>query len=160
MIGNDVVDISLSRKESNWQRRGFMDKLFTIQEQQLIANHPDPEIMVWTLWSMKEAAYKIFNRQTGVRGFIPKQLVCTINNDNINTVTIYGNLYYSKTIIEDNCIYTVTTIEESKLDGIYELHDAVIIKDMNGLPYVIKQNSLQPISVSHHGNYYKVAAIK
>ena len=31
MIGNDVIDLQQSRQESNWQRKGFLEKLFTQQ---------------------------------------------------------------------------------------------------------------------------------
>ena len=34
MIGNDIVDLDLARKESNWKRKGFLDKIFSLQEQQ------------------------------------------------------------------------------------------------------------------------------
>jgi hypothetical protein len=33
MIGNDVVDLALAQKESNWKRKGFLNKLFTSVEQ-------------------------------------------------------------------------------------------------------------------------------
>ena len=29
MIGNDIVDLSLAAIQSNWQRRGFLEKQFT-----------------------------------------------------------------------------------------------------------------------------------
>lgn len=79
MIGNDIIDLVQSRKESNWRRRGFVSKLFDEQEQLLIVNSPDPEIVVWLLWSMKEAAYKIWNRQTGIRKYIPLKLRCSVH---------------------------------------------------------------------------------
>ena len=36
MIGNDIVDIAEAKKDSNWQRSRFLDKLFTSKEQQLV----------------------------------------------------------------------------------------------------------------------------
>ena len=81
MIGNDIVDLALAKKESNWQRNRFLDKIFTKNEQQIILNDANPEIMVWNLWSRKEAAYKIYNRETGIRGFFPLQLECFYEND-------------------------------------------------------------------------------
>ena len=36
MIGNDIVDLALAQKESNWKRKGFLDKIFTLQEQLFI----------------------------------------------------------------------------------------------------------------------------
>ncbi len=59
MIGNDVVDLALAKVESNWQRKGYLDKLFTTKEQNLIFCSENPTIMVWILWSRKEAVYKI-----------------------------------------------------------------------------------------------------
>ena len=59
MIGNDIVDLALAKKESNWKRNRFLDKIFTQKEQLLIANAINPEIMIWNLWTRKEAAYKI-----------------------------------------------------------------------------------------------------
>jgi len=57
MIGNDIVDLELALKESNWKRKGFLNKIFTNEEQLLISSAINPEIMVWNLWSRKEAAY-------------------------------------------------------------------------------------------------------
>jgi lactate dehydrogenase-like 2-hydroxyacid dehydrogenase len=28
-IGNDIVDLALARKESNWKRPGYLNKIFT-----------------------------------------------------------------------------------------------------------------------------------
>ena len=46
MIGNDIVDITEAKQKSNWQRPRFLDKLFTVQEQQLIQNAHDPFLKV------------------------------------------------------------------------------------------------------------------
>ena len=56
MIGNDIVDLALAEKESNWKRKGFIDKIFTPQEQSLIKTSINQEIIIWNLWSRKEAA--------------------------------------------------------------------------------------------------------
>ena len=164
MIGNDVVDLLQSRIESNWRRRGFIEKLFTTEEQFLIYDHLNKEIMVWVLWSMKEAAYKIYNRKTGIRGFIPLQLVAAISCKNGNkytgTVICNGVAYYTKTMIEDTLIHTIAATEVSALDDIKEISGAVIIKNSCGLPFVYGKGgrSLIPVSVSHHGKFYKIVA--
>ena len=56
MIGNDIIDLSVAKLESNWQRRGFLEKQFTEEEQQLILTASNPFVLVWKFWSMKEAA--------------------------------------------------------------------------------------------------------
>ena len=162
MIGNDVIDLAQTRRESNWQRRGFLDKLFTTDELLQISNHINPETIIWTLWSMKEAVYKIYNRQTGIRAFNPKKIVCKFNNTNIGTVSCNEKLYFTRTISTNKYIYTVATISKKKLSEIIELQDIPVIKDLNGLPYVADKNTkmLYPKSVSHHGDFYKIAALK
>ena len=42
MIGNDIVDLQLAKKQSNWQRKGFLDKQFTVSEQEEIARSKNP----------------------------------------------------------------------------------------------------------------------
>lgn len=154
MIGNDVVDIELAKAESNWRRKGYLDKLFTVQEQTCIYNSPNPDVAVWMLWSMKEAAYKIYNRQTGERGFFPLRLVCSLKGM-IGTVTCNDNLYYTKTVIKDNLIHTVAVTDTAHFDSVTTLSNAVITKDKAGLPYVANK----PVSVSHHGRGYKVVGL-
>ena len=39
MIGNDIVDLVQARFQSNWKRKGFVQKIFTQKEQELIF-HP------------------------------------------------------------------------------------------------------------------------
>ena len=52
MIGNDIVDLQLAKTESNWQRKGFLDKIFTINEQLIIKNSKNPEITIWNLFNI------------------------------------------------------------------------------------------------------------
>ena len=33
MIGNDIIDLDVAKTESNWKRKGFLDKIFTANEQ-------------------------------------------------------------------------------------------------------------------------------
>lgn len=71
MIGNDLVDLQQAAKDSDWTRKGYLDKLFTASEQFLISTAKSQNQMVWLLWSMKEAAYKVHTRDSGVRSFAP-----------------------------------------------------------------------------------------
>ena len=74
MIGNDIIDLSLAKIESNWQRKGFLEKQFTANEQQLILAATNSFDLVWRFWSMKEAAYKVYSQQNEIRFFAPKKL--------------------------------------------------------------------------------------
>jgi phosphopantetheinyl transferase (holo-ACP synthase) len=165
VIGNDVVDLQLARIQSNWKRERYLDKLFTATEQKIIFAHKDPEIMVWVLWSMKEAAYKIYNRQTGIRGFFPAKLGCnvTYNNIDFNGIVRYkDHLYYSTTTIVSDIIHTVAVINQPNLDNIIEGLPCNVIKNNLGLPHVFNEekSALIPASVSHHGRAHKVVSIR
>jgi hypothetical protein len=162
MIGNDIVDIVQSRKESNWRRKGFISKLFTIEEQLLIAEHSDPEIMVWRLWTMKEAAYKIYNRETSLRAFKPKQLICSIHGRLDGIVNCDERFYFTKTAIDDNSIYSLAVTNTSYFGSIKELHNVDIVKDEHGLPYIVDEISskLSPVSVTHHGKYLRTVQLQ
>jgi phosphopantetheinyl transferase (holo-ACP synthase) len=162
MIGNDVIDLQQSRQESNWQRKGFLEKLFTTDEQLLIAQNPEPEIMVWMLWSMKEAAYKIYNRQTKIRQYIPKKLVCTVLSQNENYISgqviCLENIYHTKTKISNDSIHTIAILTADDFNNVIEIENKGISKDTNGIPYLLNtaSNTLHDVSISHHGQFEKV----
>ena len=165
MIGNDVIDIFQSRHESNWQRKGFIEKLFIAEEQLLITKNSNPEIMVWMLWSMKEAAYKIYNKQTKIRAYIPQKLVCSFDSKTkefiSGKVICSENQYYTKTIIRENMIHTIAASNQNELDCIIEIERKNIFKDEYGIPFLISgpSNVIQDISISNHGRFEKVVCL-
>ena len=63
MIGNDIVDLTLAKTQSNWRRNRFLEKQFTDFEIERIVKSQHPFMQVWLFWSMKEAAYKIHVQQ-------------------------------------------------------------------------------------------------
>ena len=164
MIGNDVIDLALARKESNWKRNRFLDKIFTEKEQLLISNAQNPEETVWNLWSRKEAAYKIYNRQTQIRGYIPLQLECFDLEEKpgiiYGKVICYDNVYFTKTIITFECIETIAVLNSSDFVTIEYLNSNEKMIKFNGIPnYYDKNQLLQPISKSHHGRFEKLVTL-
>lgn len=167
MIGNDIVDLALAKTESNWKRSGFLDKIFTKTEQLQILNAFSPEVMVWNLWSRKEASYKIFNRITQIRAFNPIRFECA--QSKITEGVIYGKvvykkmIFYTKTTIDSDCIHTIAVQDESIFEdlkiylpnshGFFFEHK--IIKNDNGIPFLIhnKTSEKKPVSISHHGRF-------
>lgn len=162
MIGNDIVDLALARKESNWKRQGFLEKLFTVKEQMMISKSNNPEKTVWNLWSRKEAAYKIYNRQTQIRAFIPKQLECfdieTKEGFLYGKVICYNTIFYTKTEITSDYIETNAVLNPVDFDKIKKFHSSEIIIKTNGIPaYFDSENKIwNPISKSHHGRFERI----
>lgn len=165
MIGNDIVDLALAQKESNWKRKGFLGKIFTPSEQLLILNAENPTIMVWNLWTRKEAAYKIYNRQTQIRGYFPIQLECfdleTIDGTIFGKVIIKDLVYFTKTVITSQFINSIAVENLQHLDQIRTLENRTNIQKNNGLPsYFEKDNSVpRPLSISHHGRFEQIISI-
>lgn len=117
VIGNDIVDLITAAKESNWQRRGFLDKVFTNSEQDLIDAAVNPFETVWRLWSMKEAAYKAYVQQTGERFYNPKKLLTSIESDNQGEVNIAGISFIAQTEVSKAYVHTVCTQKEQKVSS-------------------------------------------
>jgi len=114
MIGNDIVDLLKASNDSNWQRPRFLDKVFTEAEQQMILNAKDQSQMVWLLWSMKEAAYKVYVQQFGKRFFNPKRLVCKLYPKNKGTVNVEFVKYKTYSLIDKNFIHSIAYTTENK----------------------------------------------
>ena len=165
MIGNDIVDLALARKESNWKRNGFLDKIFTTKEQLLISNAENAEVMVWNLWSRKEAAYKIYNRQKQIRGYFPLELECSdleiIDGISFGKVVIKERIYFTKTEITTQCINTIAVENVLDFDIIKTLENRKNIQKNNGIPsYCEKENLIsKPVSISHHGRFEQIISL-
>lgn len=161
MIGNDIVDLALARKESNWKRTGFLDKIFSKREQLMILNAPIPEDKVWNLWSRKEATYKIYNRKTGIRAYIPLQLECydlnIFNGIQYGRVVCNGIIYFTKTEVSKDYIHTIAVTKIDDFNSLQDLESTTTIQKINGIPNWIYNNKsvFKPVSISHHGRFTK-----
>ena len=95
MIGNDIVDLALAKKESNWKRKGYLDKIFTVSEQLLIQKFTNQELAIWNLWSRKEAVYKIILQKGGIRGYYPIKIECLDLNLENGKVQFENQIFYT-----------------------------------------------------------------
>jgi phosphopantetheinyl transferase (holo-ACP synthase) len=106
VTGNDIVDIKIAAAESNWKRKGFLEKIFTLQEQQYLKEAAVPDEMVWKLWTMKESAYKIYTRQHGGRFFAPQKFSCTLFTETTGIVEYDNNSCQTITFTTKDYIYS------------------------------------------------------
>ena len=176
MIGNDIVDLNLAKVQSNWQRKGFLEKQFTEEEQEIILNSSDSFSQVWLFWSMKEAAYKCYTQQHQKRFFSPKKISCKKISQTNGIVKIENQKYFITSIVSNNYIYSIASKEKNlKMVSEYffvvknELSAKIIDAKINaifpfkielkkneiGIPYLYKNDQKLPFSISksHHGNY-------
>ena len=106
MIGNDIVDLRLAQVQSNWRRKGFLDKVFTASEQSMISRSHQPDILVWKLWSMKESAYKARLRLQKKIKIDPLAFDCMPGNKDLGQVCCEGKIYHTISSIGDDFIHT------------------------------------------------------
>lgn len=180
MIGNDIVDFNMAALQSNWQRRGFLEKLFSENEQSLILNSEFPQRRLWLLWAMKEASYKAHQRRFKLpRGFNPRQFNCEIididNTSVSGKVQIQDFSYHTQTFIGKDYLHCISSQFQQKeivqkissqsedikqqlilaVSALKKLPQAKIDikKDGNFIPYLTSDGSAIDcdFSLSHHG---------
>lgn len=156
MIGNDVVDLALAKVESNWQRKGYLDKLFTTKEQKLIFSSENPTIMVWILWSRKEAVYKIIRQENGLRGFYPLRIE---NSDYKSGIVCFDKMiYYTKSIQQGEMLHSIA-LKNLQFNKISELNTSVENHKKDEIPFIISNGKNHFISKSHHGRFEKMICL-
>ncbi len=176
MIGNDIIDLSRARIESNWKRKGFLEKQFTTKERQYIFEAKNSFKMVWRLWSMKEAAYKIFMQQHKERFFAPIKLECQVLSEKEGIVSFKNHIFFTKSTIQQKYICTIASLEkeitsDSKIVSSKRIHQSIRKKiqertqfnfseikqqkSISGAPNYYHKGTLltKSCSISHHGNY-------
>lgn len=161
MIGNDVVDLATAKIESNWRRKGLLSKIFTTAEQNLIQNAQNQDEMVWLLWSLKESAYKAYQRMNYKPGFYPIKIeIKSLQlRDNIfyATISLFDILFNGKTTIENQMIHSVVLLSNFDFNKVMNYTTNAIQKDKKSLPYcAISKN---PLSISHHGSFKKIVQL-
>lgn len=159
MIGNDIVDLKLAATESKWQRKGYLDKIFTDLEQQFILKSDNQNELIWMFWSRKEAVYKILIQQGIKKGFYPKKIECLDTNSKNGKVLFNNNTYYTKTSILINYIHSIAVLQQSNLIKIKQIAWNENCVKINNIPYLKINNKLQNISKSQHGRFEKVVCL-
>ncbi|GGD24082.1 4'-phosphopantetheinyl transferase family protein [Flavobacterium orientale] len=157
MIGNDVVDLDLAGRQSNWRRKGYLDKIFTPDEQHYILQAPDPDTVVWTLWTRKEAVYKIIRQQNGIRGFYPLR-IATTHFEN-GTVCFDNQLFYTQTEVTATSIHTIALLIPT-FDQVITLPLHQELFKIDEVPYVILDDKKHAVSKSHHGRFERVVGCR
>ncbi|WP_053058453.1 4'-phosphopantetheinyl transferase superfamily protein [Pedobacter sp. BMA] len=178
MLGNDVVDLKLARRRNNWRRANYLSKIFTPDEQRLVYHSDCPDLMVWLIWSMKEAAYKIVNRNTGLRFFDPKGFHCTVQIHDLKAtgcVDYRGEQFMTHSEINEHYVHTLSFKTGSGIEQCHVVqrrnaddyvlsfnlkHKGLMLqKNNSGLPeiFIRKTQSRHLASVSHHGRFLFIA---
>ena len=71
MIGNDIVDLADPQATGKGRDIRFINRVFTVDEQQKILSSDDPDIFLWSLWAGKETGYKAISKLYPAVSFSP-----------------------------------------------------------------------------------------
>ena len=183
MIGIDIIDIAEAKRASNWERPRFLEKLFTLNEQELILASKNPFIMVWRMWSMKEAAYKLYTQLNPNRFYNPKQFQCEINDTKlkvrykdfqcfINTKITLHYILSEASLLETKMTSKYLKLSSSNYNHQSKTTKEALINSISGKLNILKSklkiskseygipsiyyNAKKlniGVSLSHHGNY-------
>ena len=159
MIGNDIVDLKVAALQSNWKRVGYLNKIFTDFEQQLIFTSKSQNNQVWSLWTRKESVYKILIQLGIKKGFYPKKIECFDDHLNLGIVKYKNILFFTKTLISDNYIYSIAVLNKADLKKSKEILWDKNCTTVNKIPYYKMNNKLVSISKTHHGSYEKIVCL-
>lgn len=182
MIGNDIIDLEVFKKETNWKRPNYLKKLFTKKEQNQILSAEDPEIIIALFWAMKEACYKAHQRKFALpRKYNPSAFECIIPK-NVSEAKLKGTVQVGEKIYDVDIIKTNSYIHcaviptqqkiiqkifkeevdiKSSLITLYSeikqisTDEISIEKDENFIPHLMYKGNIENtlFSISHHGKF-------
>lgn len=156
MIGNDIVDLALAKEESNWKRKGYLDKIFTVSEQSLIQKSTNQELAVWNLWSRKEAVYKIILQKGGKRGYYPTRIECLDLHLENGIVQFQNQIFYTKTIVAGDLVYSIAVENVKDFENIRNMENDNSLYKVDGIPYILLKNEVKNVSKTHHGKFERI----
>lgn len=113
MIGNDIVDLSISHICEGERRARYLAKIFTEKECVIIDQLGNDDMWIWLLWSAKESVYKAVSRNEQVIRYAPKSLECLSiknkSNSNYETTVEYnGEQFVVLSHVSDKYVHSVT----------------------------------------------------
>lgn len=159
MIGNDIVDLAIATQQSNWRRKNYLDKVFTPSEQDFIRTAANPDEMVWSLWSRKEAVYKIIRQKGGKLGYYPKSIECLDTCSTNGKVRFEYSIYFTQTLIHDSLLQTLAVTKSSDFQFVKMITSLAAIIKINEIPYLILEGTRYAASKSHHGRFEQVVCL-
>jgi len=171
VIGNDIIDWSIARTQHQKLRQRCLEKLFNPPEIDAIKHSKHPLRTYWVLWSVKESAYKAWQRETNAHPiYNPKafhingyskslnQMVSTIRIEafsiNVKTELNADYIYsYCDGIAVLNAVFTLIEWNRYKIQLLGQGWEMGKIE--NNIPVITRdENTIKiPVSISHDGKY-------
>ncbi len=170
MLGNDIVDLTEAKKQSNIFRSRYFDKTLTASEQYIVQQSVNPELCFWKIWTCKEAVYKSAQREFCFKAFYnplqfqthflteDKAKICFNKKVYDIDIKLNSNFIYSYTSNDFKTDYCILSSQFSVLQQISTKFNQPISlnKNENGLPYLKLLSHDKICSITHHGAYFAI----
>lgn len=103
MLGNDVVDLTVDKDKHLNQR--FINRVLTGNERTMLAQSPDKNLFLWSLWATKEACYKACQKTDNQLLFSPSNFA--FDDQSLNKLLkhdrnqdFYGTLKHQHNVLQ------------------------------------------------------------
>lgn len=168
MIGNDIVDLAKAKQESNIFRPRYLEKVCSSEEIDLVVSNSNSINLFWRIWTMKESAYKAFQRQLKFKPvFNPFAFTCQLVDSEFGKVSYQGQKISIKTIQTKNFVYSEVMSSEAKQNFFGStsafLLNIKALRNLQSIPELSKTKEhlpelklafgTIPFSKTHHGKY-------
>ncbi|QSS97009.1 4'-phosphopantetheinyl transferase superfamily protein [Psychroflexus sp. ALD_RP9] len=168
MLGNDIVDLTEAKKQSNIFRSRYFDKTLTASEQYIVQQSVNPELCFWTIWTCKEAVYKSAQREFCFKAFYnPLQFQTHFLTEDKAKICFNKKVYDIDIKLNSNFIYSYTS-NNFKTDYHIQPTQSLTLKKISnnfnqpvslkkneiGLPYLEFYSHQKICSVTHHGSFF------
>ena len=171
IIGNDIIEWQNAKKQLHKLKPRCLEKLFNTSEINYINNHEFPILAFWHLWSVKESAYKAWQRLENAKPiFNPYAFCCqdiqshsvrVVNGDfSCRVETVFNSAYIYSQCQSKSLNFKIlkSNIEFLNLKNQWKKQGWHIQKNSYNIPSLFhnKHNIQKPISISHDNGFTAV----
>ena len=168
MIGNDIVDLAKAKRDTFIFRPRYLDKLCSREEVNLVRSSSNSIQTFWRLWTMKETAYKAYQRQFSFGAkYNPFAFSSQLIDEEVGIVSYQNHTLITRSFKTDKFMYSEVSHSEvhntffgstaaflSHLKTEFQLaFPPIVSTSVEGLPMLkLNQDSI-PFSKTHHGHF-------
>ena len=159
MIGNDVVDLTISEFKSEQRFWRYANKMCSAREQAQFGVFEARDISIWRFWSLKEAAFKAAVRLGYAEDFSPSGTLVVLLDNTQSKISLGDLEFLGSSELSGDCLYAEVRHCSAALKKVSRrsADNPRAIEYKGCLPYVsMGRDTLYPASLSHHGKYYRL----
>jgi len=124
-VGNDIVDLKDPQAQGKAHNERFLARICADVELPLVTQAKFPHVALWTLWSIKEASYKVVQKCLPAAKAIPNQFVCQEGENGVWDCRYQEMRCRVRVAVNDDFVHAVACLA----DGIIHWDNVVVKTD-------------------------------